>query len=257
MLAAAALAIAGCGGAKERTPPQPVSLTLHVPCMIGGPMHKVAAEYQAAHLGVTIRPETYKPQEALGNGRGPALVVTTGDREMEALVRAGLVDKRQVRTFAVNRYPLVVVAPAEGAPGLKTLADLAGASVKRVLLESPSRSTLGERAAQGLRKLGLWEKVRLKLVEPEPGSMVLGELLAGKGDALVVFKGCLFEEGGAPPKTIRIVGELPLRGQVPVLYQIAPLRGRERAESATEFITFLTRQEGKEALRKARLEPAE
>lgn len=258
---AAALALAGCGGAKRARElaslPRPVSIVLYLPCVIGGPMQRVAAAYEAEHPEVTIAPRTYKPLETLAGSEGePAVVVTVGDREMEALVAAGAVDRREVRTFGVNESPLAVVAPAEGAPELKTVSDLARPSVQHILLEDPLRSSLGERARQGFEKLGLWEKIRPKLVEPTPGVMVLSDLLSGKGEAVVVFKGCLFAdaEGGTPPKTVRIVGELPLDPAAPIPYQVAPLRGAHQ-EEARGFVKLLTGEEGKGALRKAGLKP--
>ena len=260
--AAAALVLAGCGGAKMSpapvSSPQPVTLTVYSPCIIGGPLRKVADAYQASHPGVQVVPQPYKPLAAPAPEAGPAAVVTTGPLEIASLVRAGLVSG-QGRTFALNTYPLAVVAPAEGSPKLQSLADLASPSVQRVFLEDPAVSTLGERAVQAFRKLGLWQKLAPKVISPRPGAMVLADLLAGKADAAVVFEGCLFGEageGGSPPKTIRVIGELPVELFSPIPYQAAALELGPHQEVARDFVGFLMGEEGRNVLQDSGLRPA-
>jgi molybdate transport system substrate-binding protein len=258
-LCAAALSVMGCGGARKPAPRQPVTLGLYLPCVIGGPMHKVVAAYEATHAGVEIAPQTYKPLERPAKSAGPAVVITVGDSEMEALVRAGMVAPRDVHSFAVNTYPLAVVAAARGAPALKQIPDLAKPAVKRIFLENPAGSSLGRAAEQAFGKLGLWEKVAPKVVQPRAGAMVLAELLAGKADAAVVFRDCLFAEAGEgakPPKTIRMIGELPLDLFSPIPYQVGAIKAGPRPEAAQAFVDYLTGEEGRQALRKAGLEPA-
>jgi molybdate transport system substrate-binding protein len=222
-------------------------------------MRKVAALYEAEHPDIAFAPQTYKPSELPSKSADPAVVITLGDKEMAALIASGAVDKSDARTFATNTYPLAVVAPAKGVKDLKKLDDLAKPSVKHVFVDDPAQSTLGSRAADAFQKMGLWEKVRAKALPPAPGAMVLGELLAGKADAAVVFKDCLFGEsgeGGSPPKTIRIVGELPSDLYAPIPYQAAVLKTAARPEVARRFVDFLTQEEGRQALRKAGLKPA-
>ena len=258
-LVAAALMLTGCGRAKEQARRQPVRLTIYLPCVIGGPLQKVAAAYEAGHPGVELAPQTYKPFETLSPPKeGSAVAITVGELEMKSLVRAGLADEGGVRTFATNTSPLAVVAAAEGAPGVKQVSDLARPSVKRIFLEDPEKSSLGARAVEGFQKLGLWEKLKPKAVSPPAGVMVLGELLAGKADAAVVFKGCLFGEGGEggqPPKTIRVVGELPPGLYRPIPYQVAAIKAGTRPEVAQGFADFLVSEKGSEALRGAGLTP--
>jgi molybdate transport system substrate-binding protein len=256
VLLAAALAVGGCGGANgaAEAEARAATLTLYEPCVLGGPVLRLIAAYQERHPEADIAPQTYKPNELPAQPTGPALVVTAGDVEMAVLVKQGMVSQPDVRTFATNTYPLAVIAAAKGAPRLKQINGLAGPSVKRILIDDPSRSSLGAAAKQALTKLGLWSKVQRKVVVPSPGTMVLAELIAKKADAAVVFKDCLFETG-KPPKTIRIVGDLPLKLYSPIPYQIAPMRSAAGSDAARRFIDFLSGEEGREALRKAGLKP--
>lgn len=261
LTAAVGLALLGCGGPREEQ--RPASLMVYIPCVISAPMNEVLESYRAAHPEVALPFETGKPLALLGKvvaeHKGPTAVITMGDVEMEWLVGAGAVEAADVRTIAVNILPLALAA-GESAAGVEELADLAGPGAKRIYIEDPSQSSLGDRTERALKKLGLWEKVAPKVVRPDPEAMVLSELIEGRADAAAVFRDCLFAEIGdeaSLPKRVRIIAEIPEETYSPIPYQAAPLRGTERPEVAREFVDFLTSEEGQQAIARAGLRPAE
>lgn len=261
--AAVALGLAGCGGGRPEGSADRVRLTVNVPCVLSGPLQKVVAAYESARPGVAVTTEVDKPLSLLARVQaepeGPAVVITMGDVEMEYLAEHGAVEASAVRTIARNTYPLAVVAPAEGVAELDDLDDLALPAVRRIYIEDPSQSSLGDRAERAMRSLGLWEAIAPKILRPDPNAMVLGEMLAGKADAAVVFEDCLFAEAGvegSPPATVKVVGKLPEEAYRPIPYQAAVLRGAPQPEVAKDFLDFLTSAEGREALRGAGLSPA-
>jgi len=232
-----------------------------VPCVLSGPMQKVVAAYEEAEPGAAVSTRVDKPMamlDAVPKARESAgVVVTLGDREMEALVAAGAVSAEEVKAFAVNTYLIVVVAAADAIPGVTDVSGLASPEVKAVAIEDPKRSSLGDRAQRALEGIGLWAAVEPKVVRLEPDAMVLGELMDGRADAAVIFRDCLFgESGGNPPKTIRIVGEIPQGDLPPILYQAAPLAQAPNPEVARRFVDFLVSEGGNEALEGAGLSPS-
>lgn len=247
------IGLLGCGqGAQEV---EQGSLLVHVPCVISAPMVQVAAAYSASHPGVEVKTETAKPlaqlAQAGGEGAGGSVIITMGDREMEWLVSVGAIDAADVRTIAVNTYPLTVIAAAEGAPGADELSDLAGPAVSRIYIEDPERSSLGDRAVEALQALGLWDGIAPKVVRPDPNAMVLGEVIAGKADAAVIFEDCLFGEGAlsrSVPKTLRVIGRIPADAYSPIPYQAAVLADTPNREEAQAFVDFLVSPPGREAL---------
>jgi molybdate transport system substrate-binding protein len=107
-----------------------------------------------------------------------------------------------------------------------------------------------------LEKLGLWPKIAPKVVRFDPDKNVVDQLVSGKADAAVVFKDCLFSEGAAPPKTIRLAAELPADAYPPITYQAAAVKAAPRPEVARDFVDFLRSPGGQEALQRAGLTPA-
>jgi len=256
LAALVALSLVGCGVTAE----QNVSLTVYAPCVVSGPVQKLTAAYQAAYPDVKVLTQVEKPLAMLSHmaegAEGPAVVFTMGEVEMQRLVQAGAVEAADVRSIAVNTFPLVIVAPVQGSQSLHELSDLT--KVERVYLEDPSESTLGARAKEAFENLGLWEEIAAHVVRPDPKAMVLGELVAGGAEAAVVFKDCLFAEagtGGAPPRTVRIIAELPQDVHAPIHYQAAPLKSAAQPQVAEQFVEFLTSAQGEQALREAGLLP--
>ena len=225
-------------------------------------MQKVVGAYEQTEPGAAVSTRVDKPMamlEAVPEARENAgVVITLGAREMEALAAAGAVSAEEVKAFAVNTYPIVVVAAADAIPGVTDVSGLASPEVKAVAIEDPARSTLGDRAQRALEGIGLWDAVEPKVVRLEPDAMVLGELMDGRADAAVIFRDCLFgESGGNPPKTIRIVGEIPQDDLPPILYQAAVVRGTPNGEVAREFVEFLVSPEVRPTLEAAGLRPVE
>ncbi len=253
--------LAGCGGGPSRVvPAEPAALNVYVPCILSGPIQKVVAAYEEANPGLEVSVRVDKPMAMLeavpGEREAAGTAITTGEREMETLVAAGAVDPADVRTIAVNSYPVVVVAAAEAIPEVKSVSDLKALGVRRVYIQDPSKSSLGARAEEGLKQMGLWESVAPKIARPEADAMIPGELIDGKADAAIVFRDCLLgESGGHPPKTLRVIGEVPQEGLPPIPYQAAVLAKAPDPEAARRFIAFLVSEEGRQALESAGLTP--
>ncbi len=261
-----AIVFTGCGRpspAKEKVFPQPARLSIFVPCLLSGPVQKVVARFEELRPNAEISVLVDKPLAQLAElGTSTAVAgvaITLGEIEMKSLVAAGAVRAEDVRPLAVNTFPIVAVAPAASGPAKQSsLNELASPKIKRIFIEDPSRSSLGDRATRGLQQAGLWQTVGAKVVRPEPNAMILADLLAGKADAAMVFNGCLFAEkgvGGGMPKTIRIMGQLPADSYPPVTYQVAPLAMAKDSELARQFMGFLASDEGRAALEQAGLVP--
>ena len=242
---------------------KPAALEVYAPCLLSIPIQKAVARFQQSHPGPEISVLVDKPLAQLAEVESAAhsagVAITLGEIEMKSLVAAGAVRQEDVRTFAVNSYPIVAVAPAATATKqASSLSELASPSMKRIFIEDPARSSLGDRATRGLKDAGLWPAVSGKVVRPEPNAMILAELLSGKAEAALVFKGCLFAEKGpqgAMPKTIRVIGELPAGSGPPITYLAAPLAETPGPELARDFVGFLLSPEGREALREAGVTP--
>ncbi|MFB3881336.1 MAG: molybdate ABC transporter substrate-binding protein [Armatimonadota bacterium] len=270
--------LSGCG--RPAPPVRPAApkaaLDVYTPCLLSIPIQRVVGRFQASHPGSEVSVLVDKPlaqiEEVRSAANASGVAITLGEIEMGTLIGAGVVSKQDVRPFATSTSPIVAVAPAaSGSPEGGSLRELGSPSVRRVLIEDPARSSLGDRATRGLKEAGLWPAVSAKVVRPEASAMILAELLSGKAEAALVLKGCLLAEkgpGGASPatsrapagktvpripKTIRIVGELAPDSYPPIVHMAAPLARGKDAALAKEFVAFLASPEGRKAVADAGL----
>lgn len=263
-LAVLTIVLTGCGRPSQIRPkasPKLAALEVYAPCLLSIPIQKAVARFQQLHPGPEISVLVDKPLAQLAEVESAAhsagVAITLGEIEMNSLVAAGAVRREDIRAFGINTYPIVAVAPA-AVRQASSLKELASPTIKRIFIEDPARSSLGDRATRGLKDVGLWPAVSAKVVRPEPNAMILAEMLSGKADAALVFKGCLFAEKGpqgAMPKTIRVIGELPAGSGAPISYLAAPLAKTPRPELARDFAGFLLSPEGRQALREAGVTP--
>jgi molybdate transport system substrate-binding protein len=263
IIAVIGMLAAGCSvPSVETAAPEPATLNVYVPCVLSGPVQKVVAAYQDATPDIEILVVVEKPMamlDGISGAEGAAgVALTTGPIEMQSLIDGGAVDPAEVRTFAVNTYPIVAIAAADGARGVQELSDISASEVERVYIDDPARSSLGEQTERVLKGLGLWEGIAPKVVRPKPDQMLLAGLLAGDADVAFVFRDCLFEGTGDPtavPKTIRLIGQLPPDSDPPIAYKAAPLCDPPGGDLARGFVEFLVSAEGREALSSAGLRP--
>jgi molybdate transport system substrate-binding protein len=254
----ALLVLAGGVGlwARARRPPRP--LIVYAPCVIGAPVQRVARDYEASHRSPAVRVLTEKPLAMLSPLAAAedeaAVVLTMGEVEMGVLTDSGAVDRAAVSTLGRNAYQLAVVVPTESP--VKSLSDLASPAVTHLAIEDPKLSTLGNRAEQALKKLGLWEAVAPKVVRFDPTENVLSQLLERKADAAIIYQNCLFTESGAAPRTVRVAGVFPADSYDSSSYQVAPLKAAAPSQPVEAFLQFLTSAEGGNALREAGLTAA-
>jgi molybdate transport system substrate-binding protein len=247
----------GCGRPAQQASRELVSLNVYVPCQLSAPIQRAIGRFQETHPHYKIQALVDKPLAqlaSLGSSRqASGVVITLGEVEMGTLVASGVVAQADLKPFAQNIHPLVAIAPAATAKpaSLKEIA-----SVHRVFIEDPAKSTLGARTTQALQAAGLWNALESKVVRPQPDANVLAEMLSGKADAAFVMQGCLLAEtGGSIPKTIRIVGALEQKNYPPIVHQAAPLKTGKDYEAAVVFVDFLLSPEGQQVLKETGLTP--
>ena len=103
---------------------------------------------------------------------------------VDELVAKGAVIAQTRALYAQGR--IVLATPRVFGPRLADLRQLADARVRRVAIANPQHAPYGKAAEEALRKLGLWDAVRPKLVYGENIRHTLQFLQTGAADAGIV-----------------------------------------------------------------------
>ncbi len=200
-------------------------------------LEEINAEFGKAEPGVRVT-TAYGASGSLvaqiGNGAPYDVFLSADLGFAQALARAGQAEAASLTPFAVGRIVLWTVKPGVE---LSTVASVVRSpSVKTLAIANTESAPYGRGALQALRKLGLWDEARPKLVTAEDISQAAGFVETGNADAgFVALSQVLSPRLRGRGRWIEVPAGLydPL-----VQGAVITARGRDNPESA-RFLSFL------------------
>ena len=160
------------------------------------------------------------------------LFFSADDAKMDLLEAKGLLAKDTRRSRLSNS--LVIVATADSALKIASVADLGRAEVKRVALADPKTVPAGIYAKAYLTKAKLWPFVSAKVVPTDNVRAALAAVESGNVDAGIVYK-----TDAAISKKVKIVCEISGNDGPVIQYPMALLKEAKEPEAAQKFLAHL------------------
>lgn len=209
-------------------------LTVSAAASLSNAFNELAAKFEAGKPGVTLRfnfaaSGVLLQQVAQG---APVDVLASAD---QATITRGieqkLLEPDTQRDFARNT--VVLVAPAQGAAAIKTLADLASTSVRRIAIGKPATMPAGRYAKEALDSARLWSVLEPKFVFADNVRQVLDYVARGEVDAGFIYR----TDAALGAGKVKIV--LTTQGHTPVSYPVAVVSESRNKVLARDFIAFL------------------
>ncbi len=167
------------------------------------------------------------------------VLISASSREIDLLLDEGLALANTRRRIASNR--LVIVVP-RGAEPPRELAALAGPEFGALAVANPRTAPLGRYTRQALESLGLWSRLKPRLVPAENARQTLEYVARAEVEAGVVYA-----------TDARLLGErvrsgLPLDGDLhdPIGYEGVVLADTRRPEAAAALLEWLASPRGAE-----------
>ena len=155
---------------------------------------------------------------------------------MTDLAVTGEVRKDTIRVYALGRVGLW---SEDGR--VKKLSDLAGARVKHIAIPNPKHAPYGIAAEEVLRRAGLLEQVRSKLVYGENVRQAFEFARSGNADAVLTSWTLMVDKAGIL---------IPESLHEPVRQAGGVVASSKRAQVAGAFLEFLVSAEGQSILKK-------
>ena len=244
LLALLVLGWAVTAGAQE--------LTLSVAVSMKEATEEMGRLFTKANPGVTLRYNfgaSGDLQKQIEAGAPVDVFVSAAARQMDELEAKSLVVTATRRAFARN--VLVAIAPGDSALDLSRPGALADAKVPRIAIGNPKTVPVGQYAEESLRALGLWDRVRAKLVFAENVRQVLDYVNRGEVEVGFVYATDVATRAGRVKEVFR-PGEDTYR---PVVYPAAAVAGSRHVALATAFLDLLVSREGQTVLRRLGFQP--
>lgn len=220
-------------------------LTVSAAASLINAFNELAPKFEAGKPGVTLRLNfaasgVLIQQVAQG---APVDVFASADQATVARgIEQKLFDADTKRDFARNTVVLVV--PTQGGPDIRTLADLASPSVKRIAIGKTATVPVGRYTKETLDAAKLWSALEPKLVFADGVRQVLDYVARGEADAGFVYR----TDAAISGDKVRIL--LTAEGHTPVSYPVVVVGESRNKALARDFIAFLATPPALEVLAK-------
>jgi len=255
----AVLLAVGLLGCAKNTPPlspsgpasaaegvAPSKLVVALPHVLDRAFTDLAAAFQKQHPDLVIEKKLDLIRQVIdqiqNNQVHPDVLLCIGEWELEPLKKADLLVPGSQQIFAST--PLAVLVVKGNPLGLKSLQDLARPEVKTITIPDVTFNSAGHYFVEAMQNLGLWEKIRDKVVEkpnPKDATTLVEE---NKGaDACVTYSSC-YVFGHA--NTTHLLEFIPSNLHAPIRCPGVLLRGGANPEWGQKFLDFLRTEEAQD-----------
>lgn len=197
--------------------------------------------------GVTVRYNfgaSGELQKQIEAGAPVDVFISAATRQMDELERAGLVVAHTRRVFARN--VLVAIAPTDAGLDVPGPSDLLDRRVRRIAVGNPKTVPAGQYAEESLRAVGLWERLRPKLVFGENVRQVLDYVSRAEVQVGIVYATDALTRAGR----VRLAFPFPEDTHRPILYPAAVVKGSRHPDFAGAFVDLLAGREGQMVIRR-------
>jgi molybdate transport system substrate-binding protein len=218
-------------------------LTVSAAASLTDAFKELGPRFEAARPGATVRfnfAASGVLLQQIGQG-APVDVFASADQEtMNRANEQKLVEPATRVNFVSNS--LVLIEPAQGGLGLKSLQDLSGPAVKRIAVGKVATVPVGRYTQQALTAANLWAPLEPKFVQGDSVRQVLDYVARGEVDAGFVYR----TDAALMGDKVKIV--LTASGSAPVTYPAAVVSDSRQKALARDFVTFLTSDAAQQVL---------
>lgn len=235
------------------TAPAPAQeLTLSVAISMKNAVEEIGRRLTHARPGLTLRHNfgaSGELQRQIEAGAPVDVFIAAGQREMDELQRKALIVLSSRRVFARN--VLTVIKPADSLLDLAGPTDLLGGRVRKIVVGNPKTVPAGQYAEESLRTLGLWDRLRTKLIFSENVRQALDYVARGEVDAGFVYTTDAAQRAGRVKEAFRPVEDT----YRPIVYPVAIVKDSKQPALAQAFIDLLVSAEGQAVLARLGFQP--
>ena len=210
-------------------------LTVSAAASLTDAFKELGPKFEAARPGATVRFNFAASGALLQQIVQGAPVDVFASADQATMNRAAdqkLIDAGTRRDFVTNR--LVLIEPAQGGVGVKSMQDLAGANVRRIAIGKVATVPVGAYTRQALEGAKLWEPLQPKFIQADSVRQVLDYVGRGEVDAGFVYS----TDAAVASDKVKVVAAPG--GHAPVSYPVAVIADSKQKALARDFASFLT-----------------
>jgi molybdate transport system substrate-binding protein len=249
-LVTAVLALAGCGAEKQAPPAaqqaQPVEINISAAVSLKDALAEIQKNYQAKNPNVKLvynLGASGSLQKQIEQGAPADIFISAAPKQMNELEGKNLMNKATRKNLVENK--LVVVVPKDSKLNIAKYEDLTQAAVQKLALGETATVPAGQYAQQVLQKLGLWDKVKDRVVFAKDVRTVLAYTETGNVEAGIVYK-----TDAISSDKVKVAAVAPEGSHEPIVYPVAIATNSKQQKAAEAFVEYLFSAESKAVFEK-------
>ncbi len=182
-------------------------------------------------------------QQQIEQGAPADVFISAASKQMDALQKAGLIDKGTRRNLLTNT--LVLIVPKNSTLNIKDFRSLTDSNVKKISVGEPRSVPVGQYSEEVLSKLGILDQVRPKLVFGNSVRNVLASVESGNADA-----GIVYATDAKISDRVKVVATAASNLHSPIVYPIAVVESSKNSGKAKTYVDYLTTAPAKKIFEK-------
>lgn len=240
--------LAGCSSDKQPAAQQtqPVELNISAAVSLKDALAEIQKNYQAKNPNVKLvynLGASGSLQQQIEQGAPADIFISAAPKQMNDLEAKNLINKPTRKNLVENK--LVVVVPKESKLNITKYEDLTQEAVKKVAVGETATVPAGQYAQQVLQKLGLWDKIKDRIVFAKDVRTVLAYTETGNVEAGIVYK-----TDAVSSDKVKVAAVAPEGSHQPIVYPVAVIAGSKQQKAAEAFIEYLYTDESKAVFEK-------
>ena len=165
-------------------------------------------------------------------GASADIFFSADEAKMNYLEFKGLIVKETRKDLLSNG--LAIVVPAKSCLALTSATQLGDSKIQKIALGQPLSVPAGIYARIYLEKIGVWDKIKLRVVPFESVRATLTDVETGKVDAGIVYK-----TDALISKKVKVAYEVPVAEGPVIAYPVALVKTSQHAAAAQKFLDYL------------------
>ena len=220
-------------------------LTVHAAASLTEAMKEIATTYEKQSgdkLQLNFGASSLLARQ-IEEGAPADLFLSADEAKMDNLENKGLLLPGTRRSLLSNLLVIVVSSDARAVPN--SASDLVKPEYKKIALAQPDSVPVGIYAREYLQKLGLWEKVKDKVVPTENVRAALAAVESGNVEAGFVYK-----TDSLISKKVKVAVEISATEGPKISYPIAVIKSSKEPERAKKLEEYLAGAEARKVFEK-------
>lgn len=181
-------------------------------------------------------------QQQIEQGAPADIFISAGKKQVDALEQKGLLVSGTRTNLANNR--LVLIVP-KNVVGVSSFYNLTDAKIKKIAIGEPRSVPAGQYGEQVLKKLGIFNKVKSKLVLANNVRQVLAVVESGNADA-----GLVYATDAKISDKVKVVVAADDKYHSPIVYPMAVIKRSKNVAASKELVQFLSGSQAKAVLKR-------